>query len=1631
MSFFFKSSKNKQQQPPSALPQATRNLKSSEGPGSAPTNTTVPALNGVSARDGTRPKSPPNGVSANGSINSTLMEKAPSRSTDDGDASYEKIAVSPSPEQKSMRDRSDSDHRGPPQSRMPIAAPNRPAPDPSPYPWSQRQLTYTSPHANPFPRYGAAVNSVASRDGSVFIMGGLTNGSAVKGDLWIIEAGASNLTCYPVQTTSEGPGPRVGHASLLVGNAFIVFGGDTKTEESDLLDDTLYLLNTSTKQWSRAAPAGQRPSGRYGHTLNILGSKIYIFGGQVEGFFFNDLVAFDLNALQQASNRWETLIQSTINGGPPHGQIPPARTNHSMITWNDRLYLFGGTDGITWFNDVWSFDPRTNSWTQLECIGYIPSAREGHASALVGDVMYIFGGRTEEGHDLGDLAAFRISSRRWYTFQNMGPSPSPRSGHSMTALGKSIVILAGEPSSAPRDVGELSLAYFLDTSKIRYPSDAHSQIPVDHRMQAARRPSGEKAGIPQPRSGFQSPPRQLEQGPPPGQMQGPMGGQMQGPMSGPPIGNATGSGSPRDMANSGSRLPRAPGMAQQPQSQFAPFQQQNPQSSMSPQAATGFPTTRQPSRVDHSKSPSFENQGRPSTEASMRGMSPALAGSDSSMRERGPVEQLTDMQDEPSEMLDESSVPTPKPQAYQPMPPPGGASGPGPAPPSRTSSRALRREPSLDTVEPLRTSIDRQASSGPSRTSLDKQAPAASVKNSLDNQVPTVGHASSLQERERDPPVDSGVGSSPAVVQPHAGLTKELEAERSKNAWYASELALARKAGYAPSTSSPFLDEKVSENVGENDRPLVEALLKMRSELTRVQSSIEEQARSTSERIAQIEKQRDAAVNEAVFAKAKLAAHGGNNSDSGYDMSADHDRSLDLNRKLAASIAAHSELSKQLESLNHEKEAERQARQMAEESAETAHSRIAELDSTRQGHVSEMESLRTELHEAQRLYREHAASASEATNAHKLLQVDHNERGLKLDAATEQINNHNNMLDSLQAAVTASSEKADLLEQKLESERRQKDELHAKHTQLKAQHEESISELDRTTRQLQDAQELAEKHANEARTHRQAVLEGFGQSRAVSDNGAKANDERVAILQQQVESANALARQNQVAADSASEKLRRAEERIAGLEAYQEQSSREGLSMRKQLQTALRETRSLNEEKTKLLAEVQQQQLETNAITVQHSALKDILNERGVNATDMRKSRVLDSPSSARFGAATPDTYRVRELEQQLEASSKAHDQVKAHLDELQERDNTTRREYEEKLTALDNDHQAAVKYLRGTEKMLSKMKQELQRVKGQSAEYLEELELLRSKGTSTTSRGAPADWELEREKMHKDIQTAHANLAQTMAPLESQIATLQADVKSRELEMQTLRSSHQTTQSDLATLQSAHESSQADLDRLKRENTALEERARDAEKKVHLLLDQVENSVDNYRRQQPGSVNGSMHRRGISNASTMSTAHAPSHSRGPSLGNDSIYSQSITPTESEMPNGLGNHIGDASDDRSSLALDSLANELDALRNQWESSTRTYRLSDRLDFEKTPTKDTTPRASVVDWRRGLEDHADNQNSRENSPSKMRSVPEESAAGHHNETTPYDPAAAAAIAAASNAAQHSRNTSGMI
>jgi hypothetical protein len=75
------------------------------------------------------------------------------------------------------------------------------------------------------------------------------------------------------------------------------------------------------------------------------------------------------------------------------------------------LCRFGGSDTRHRRNDTWSFDLSTRKWTELQCTGSIPPPRHSHAAALVDDVMYVFGGRGADKADLGDLTAFKLSSK--------------------------------------------------------------------------------------------------------------------------------------------------------------------------------------------------------------------------------------------------------------------------------------------------------------------------------------------------------------------------------------------------------------------------------------------------------------------------------------------------------------------------------------------------------------------------------------------------------------------------------------------------------------------------------------------------------------------------------------------------------------------------------------------------------------------------------------------------------------------------------------------------------------------------------------------------------------------------------------------------------------------------------------------------------------------------------------------------------------------------------------------------------------------------------------------------------------------------------------------------------------------
>lgn len=178
----------------------------------------------------------------------------------------------------------------PPSASNPAPGPAAPSGHTVLYPWAQRRLHYlpsallppidpanpTAPispirgpiSTPPFPRYGHSVNPIASMpNGDLYIFGGLV-ANAVKNDLYILGCapggspsgtGAGGpqgtLSVGLVETRGEVPGPRVGHASVGVGNVLIVWGGDTKSRPEDRQDDSLYLLNLSAS-WARVSKGG-------------------------------------------------------------------------------------------------------------------------------------------------------------------------------------------------------------------------------------------------------------------------------------------------------------------------------------------------------------------------------------------------------------------------------------------------------------------------------------------------------------------------------------------------------------------------------------------------------------------------------------------------------------------------------------------------------------------------------------------------------------------------------------------------------------------------------------------------------------------------------------------------------------------------------------------------------------------------------------------------------------------------------------------------------------------------------------------------------------------------------------------------------------------------------------------------------------------------------------------------------------------------------------------------------------------------------------------------------------------------------------------------------------------------------
>ncbi|UCS20286.1 uncharacterized protein HLK63_F07535 [Nakaseomyces glabratus] len=305
-------------------------------------------------------------------------------------------------------------------------------------PWGRTRLM-----SSPLPRYRHIASTYATPDNRIFVMGGL-HGELVYGDTWMLTANSdsTNFTTQVIDLTVNTPPPRVGHAATLCGNALVIFGGDThKLNSEGLLDDDLYLFNVDSHRWTIPTPIGTRPLGRYGHQISVIATtpkkaKLYLFGGQLDDNYFNDLAMYDLSDFRNPHSRWQFLKSKAFT--------PPPLTNHTMVAYDYKLWVFGGSSRGELQNQLYVYIPDLNEWRCLETEGDKPQPIQEHSATIYKNLMCVFGGKNKDDEYQNTMYFLNLQTLKWYRLDTSHCNePLPRSGQSMSLMQNDKILIMG------------------------------------------------------------------------------------------------------------------------------------------------------------------------------------------------------------------------------------------------------------------------------------------------------------------------------------------------------------------------------------------------------------------------------------------------------------------------------------------------------------------------------------------------------------------------------------------------------------------------------------------------------------------------------------------------------------------------------------------------------------------------------------------------------------------------------------------------------------------------------------------------------------------------------------------------------------------------------------------------------------------------------------------------------------------------------------------------------------------------------------------------------------------------------------------------------------------------------------
>ena len=218
--------------------------------------------------------------------------------------------------------------------------------------------------------------------------------------------------------------PRMLHSTVLYDENFVIIGG---------IDENFDLVTNSRKSLNgffwEAAPSNIPV--RINAASVVLNSNIYTVGGWDTDNLLNDV--YQLSNLSGGST-WD-LVTENASFSPRRG--------HTLVVFNDKMYLIGGRDGVSYFEDVFRSGNGT-TW-ELETTLAEFGPRAFHTSVVFDNKIWVIAGL--DGANSRNDVWYSENGTDW-TMATANAEFTPRSYHASVVYDNKIWVYGGIDDSA-------------------------------------------------------------------------------------------------------------------------------------------------------------------------------------------------------------------------------------------------------------------------------------------------------------------------------------------------------------------------------------------------------------------------------------------------------------------------------------------------------------------------------------------------------------------------------------------------------------------------------------------------------------------------------------------------------------------------------------------------------------------------------------------------------------------------------------------------------------------------------------------------------------------------------------------------------------------------------------------------------------------------------------------------------------------------------------------------------------------------------------------------------------------------------------------------------------------------------